>query len=405
MTPAGRGSSGWATGRAGRRDRRDRPRLRPRLQPDPGPARNLRRNLALALETGKPAILHCRSADRAARRPGRARRGAPDGRGRRSGAGRRRSATGRRRSSTRSPGRSTTRATVIDLGLAISFSGLVFRRGEEASAEVAALVPGRPAARRDRFAVPGAARRPRSRNEPEWVRVTAAGSRTAAARRSRRSAPTLVAAYDRAFPSPGGRHDPCTAPPARPPLASFALVGRRLRARPRPARRRRAHPRASPSAAPRSRRPPSLADRERDPDRAASPSPAAACAVSPQTGTLPSDRFTDIRSSTDERADRLTFVFGNASLRGRPGRRRVRSRSRQPPYTHAASGAADRHDRAITCSRSASAGCRCPTTSGRTTYEGPPKFTPDLPALRHAVLYDASEGSWAGTSATTGQAV
>ncbi len=52
----------------GRRDRRDRPRLRPGLQPDPDQLANLRRNLALALETGKPAILHCRSARRAARR-------------------------------------------------------------------------------------------------------------------------------------------------------------------------------------------------------------------------------------------------------------------------------------------------------------------------------------------------
>ena len=63
---------------------------------------------------------------------------------------------------------------MLDLGAAISFSGLVFRAGEEASAEVAALVPA------DRLLVetdspflapPGA---PRSRNEPEYVRITAA---------------------------------------------------------------------------------------------------------------------------------------------------------------------------------------------------------------------------------------
>ncbi len=60
------------------------------------------------------------------------------------------------------------------MGLAVSFSGLVFRPGEEASAAVARLVP------RERLLVetdapflspPGA---PRKRNEPEWVRVTAA---------------------------------------------------------------------------------------------------------------------------------------------------------------------------------------------------------------------------------------
>ena len=70
---------------------------------------------------------------------------------------------------------------MLDLGAAISFSGLVFRAGEEASAEVAALVPA------DRLLVetdspflapPGA---PRSRNEPEWVRMTARGSPSAAA--------------------------------------------------------------------------------------------------------------------------------------------------------------------------------------------------------------------------------
>src|SRR5262249_32519722 len=62
----------------------------------------------------------------------------------------------------------------IDLGLAVSFSGLVFRAGEEGSAAVAASVPA------DRLLVetdspflspPGA---PRKRNEPEWVRITAA---------------------------------------------------------------------------------------------------------------------------------------------------------------------------------------------------------------------------------------
>ena len=61
----------------------------------------------------------------------------------------------------------------LELGCAVSFSGLVFRRGEEASAEVARLVPD------DRLLVetdcpwlspPGA---PRRRNEPRWVEVTA----------------------------------------------------------------------------------------------------------------------------------------------------------------------------------------------------------------------------------------
>ncbi len=77
------------------------------FSPIPDQLANLRRNLALALETGKPAILHCRSADgrrdaqdallAELRRPG---WGTP--------AGRRRSATARPRSSTPTPDRSTT---------------------------------------------------------------------------------------------------------------------------------------------------------------------------------------------------------------------------------------------------------------------------------------------------------
>ena len=87
----------------------------------------------------------------------------------------------------------------------ISFSGLVFRPGEEASAEVAAFTP------RDRvlietdspfLAPPGA---PKGRNEPEWVRITGAwladrqGVATAAL------GDQLVATYDRTFarPRPG----------------------------------------------------------------------------------------------------------------------------------------------------------------------------------------------------------
>ncbi len=85
---------------------------------------------------------------------------------------------------------------VVALGLAVSFSGLVFRAGEEASADVVRLVPA------DRLLVetdspflspPGA---PRKRNEPEWVAVTA---RWVAERRGVELdalGDDLVAAYD-----------------------------------------------------------------------------------------------------------------------------------------------------------------------------------------------------------------
>jgi len=89
--------------------------------------------------------------------------------------------------------------TVLDLGLAISFSGLVFRAGEEASAAVAGLVPA------DRLLVetdspflspPGA---PRKRNEPEWVSVTAAWLADRRGEGPESAGDALVAAYDTLF--------------------------------------------------------------------------------------------------------------------------------------------------------------------------------------------------------------
>ena len=164
--------------------------------------RNLRRNLALALATGKPAIIHCRSksGDRDAqdllltelRSAG---FGGPAGR----------QAFGERPPAVihSFAGPVDYAEAVLDLGLAISFSGLVFRTGEEASGEVVRLVPP------DRLLVetdspflspPGA---PRKRNEPEWVAVTA---RWVADRRGEDPAlvgAAVVGAYDRVFE----RHD------------------------------------------------------------------------------------------------------------------------------------------------------------------------------------------------------
>jgi TatD DNase family protein len=160
---------------------------------------NLRRNLALALSTGKPAILHCRSKAgerdaqdalvrelRAAGFGGEASRAVFDD---------------------RPPavvhsfsGPVDYAREVLALGLAVSFSGLVFRRGEEASADVAPLVPG------ERLLVetdspflspPGG---PRGRNEPRSVAITAAWL---AQRRGVGEADlgdTLVTAYDATFP-------------------------------------------------------------------------------------------------------------------------------------------------------------------------------------------------------------
>ena len=159
---------------------------------------NLRRNLALALDTGRPAILHVRSA--ADRRDA---QDATIAELHRAGVG---GAAWAAAFGDRPPavihsfsGSVDYARAIIDLGLAISFSGLSFRRGEESTADVAAIVPA------DRLLVetdspflspPGA---PRGRNEPEWVRITAEWLA------ERRQAPEgqvgedLVAAYDRTF--------------------------------------------------------------------------------------------------------------------------------------------------------------------------------------------------------------
>ena len=165
---------------------------------------NLRRNLALALSTGKPAILHCRS-----------KAGARDAQDalveelRAAGFGGAGSASasvfgGRPAAVIHSfSGPVDYALEVISMGLAVSFSGLVFRRGEEASAEVVALVPA------ERLLVetdspflspPGA---PRGRNAPEFVAITA---NWAAERRGvgesglEAFGEALVGAYDATFP-------------------------------------------------------------------------------------------------------------------------------------------------------------------------------------------------------------
>jgi TatD DNase family protein len=171
------------------------------FSPIPDQLSNLRRNLALALETGKPAILHCRSAE--------GRRDAQDalvaeltaaGVG---GASWAAAFAGRPPAVIHSySGPIDYARAVIDLGLAISFSGLVFRRGEEASAAAAAIVP------EDRIltetdspflAPPGA---PRGRNEPEWVRVTATWVAECRSTTPEAIGDALLTSYDRTFPSP-----------------------------------------------------------------------------------------------------------------------------------------------------------------------------------------------------------
>jgi TatD DNase family protein len=130
------------------------------FSPIPDQLENLRRNLALARELRKPAILHVRSAS--------GRRDAQDAMLEELGAARLEAFVIHSFSGPVDYARA-----ILDLGGVISISGLAFRAGEESTAEVAALVPA------ERLLVetdspflspPGG---PRGRNEPEWVRITA----------------------------------------------------------------------------------------------------------------------------------------------------------------------------------------------------------------------------------------
>ena len=153
---------------------------------------NLRRNLVLAAETGKPVILHCRS-----------RAGERD-------------AQDALLAELRAFGADAPRVVVhsfsgpldyaesmLELGAVISISGLAFRRGEEPTADVVRLVP------RDRLLVEtdspflAPPRAPRGRNAPEWVRLTAAWVADLRADEPATFGDALVATYDRLFRSVG----------------------------------------------------------------------------------------------------------------------------------------------------------------------------------------------------------
>jgi TatD DNase family protein len=155
-----------------------------------GQLANLRRHLRLAAEVNKPAILHCRS------KPGQ--RDAQD------------DLLREIRAAGQPPALLHSFSGPVDyaeqalaMGLAISFSGLVFRKGEEASAEVARLTPShRLLVETDSpyLSPPGA---PRRRNEPRYVEIA---ERWLAEQRGEDPdtlGEQLVANYDQIFGRPG----------------------------------------------------------------------------------------------------------------------------------------------------------------------------------------------------------
>lgn len=123
----------------------------------------------------------------------------------------------------------------------------------------------------------------------------------------------------------------------------------------------------------------------------ASPTPIADCVVKPQDGPLSSDRMTDVVISSTDAADVITFVFGKASLPGPAGQPRGDLMVAKAPYTQAGSGQAiDMQGDHVLQLRFIHMSLSSDT--GDLTYDGPAEFKPDLPALRHAVMFDASEG-------------
>jgi TatD DNase family protein len=148
---------------------------------------SLRRHIELALETDKPVILHCRS------RP--AERDAHD------------DMLAELTRASRAPkavlhsvsGPVDYAQRAAESGAYVSFSGLVFRAGEEASAEVGRTVSA------DRILVetdspylspPGASKR---RNEPRWVALTATWLAQQRGMDADSLGEMLIANYDRAF--------------------------------------------------------------------------------------------------------------------------------------------------------------------------------------------------------------
>jgi len=123
----------------------------------------------------------------------------------------------------------------------------------------------------------------------------------------------------------------------------------------------------------------------------ASASAASVCAVTPQTTKLPSDRLLDFTAVPGGTSDTLTFAFGNPSLPGPAAPPKGTLDVTRPPYTVVGS---DRPlqmvgDRVVTVRYT---GMSLQNDTGQPTYVGPRGIEEGFPSLRHAVVYDESEG-------------
>ena len=119
---------------------------------------------------------------------------------------------------------------------------------------------------------------------------------------------------------------------------------------------------------------------------------ASPCPVETQTGRLPSDRMVDVRISTADAADLITFVFGPPSSASPPqGPSDGTLEAAEPPYTQAASGLPIEIDgEHVVIVRFV--GMSIVDETGTPTYDGTMDFRPDLAALKTVVNYDMFEG-------------
>lgn len=151
---------------------------------------------------------------------------------------------------------------------------------------------------------------------------------------------------------------------------------------PTPSTAQTAHPSVTPSAS---------TSAGETPKASASPFPSPACPVTAQTGLLPSDRLVDLAISATPTHDLITFVFADPASPGPAGPPHGTVDAIQPPFSYAGSGQPiDLHGEHAVQVRFT--GMTIASESGESTYHGPQKVEPNLPALQEAIQYDASEG-------------
>ena len=118
--------------------------------------------------------------------------------------------------------------------------------------------------------------------------------------------------------------------------------------------------------------------------------PPAACAVTPKTGQLPTDRIVSVEVSTSATADFVTFVFDTGSL-SPTGPPEGDLSAAEPPFTYASSGLpiklAGQHAVQVRMN-----GMSLFNDVGEPTYTGDRDIRVTYPALKQVVMYDESEG-------------